>query len=735
MSPCLDIRAQATKLLAQMTLEEKAGQLRQYFCFGATALDNERLRHDAERMEAAVATGEVGAMLFLANAKDTNAWQRRHLEASRLKIPLLFGFDVVHGLRTIFPVPLALAASWDLSLVEECQAVAAREARAVGIHWTFAPMVDIARDSRWGRIVESAGEDPFLGSAMAVAHVRGFQGSGLGGSESVIAGPKHFAGYGAALGGRDYDEVNLSDYELHNLYLPPFKAAIDAGCGNIMTAYMPLNGVPATANRWLLTEVLRDDWGFEGFVVSDANAGVNLTVHGLSSDAQDAAVRSLSAGLDLEMVTGAAAYDQLPAAVRAGLISEADLDRSTLRVLEAKLRIGLFEHPLVDEQAAEAVLADPVHREVAQRSATRSVVLLKNENGLLPLANAGRIAVLGPLADSARDHLGPWVFEHDLDETVTVLAGLTTGAPVGVAIDYAAGVRMPSRRHRWPFGHIHERDDADGRASFDDAVELEKAIALVKTADVAILVLGERYDMTGEIASRCTLDLPGDQLALLQAAVATGTPCVLLLMSGRPLDLRWAEANASAILQIWHPGTKGGDAIADLLFGRHVPGGKLPITWPRSVGQVPLPYSHARSHDPRGQSRRYWEDDSVPLYPFGFGLSYTTFSYTNLQVGVRNQRASAQVTVTNTGPRAGAEVAQLYVGQRYGISARPTRELKGFQRLDLLPGEQRRISFELGADELRHWSAAERTWVLDDAVWDVWVGGDSLATLHADFRL
>ena len=594
-------RAQA--LLDQMTTAEKAGQVTQYFRFGEAALRNERYAREAAKMRAALATGEVGALLFVSTAAETNALQRAHLEASRLKIPLLFGFDVIHGLRTVFPVPIGMAASWDPDLVRTCQAVAAREARAVGIHWTFAPMVDVARDPRWGRMVEGAGEDPHLGSIMAAAQVRGFQDTDLA-QGGVIAGPKHFAGYGAALGGRDYDEVNLSEYELRNVYLPPFRAALDAGAGNLMTAYMALNGVPATGNRRLLTTILREEWGFDGFVVSDANAVANLVTHGFSADAP-AAAAALGAGLDLEMTVGSAAFRHLPEAIERGLVDPAALDRAVLRVLQAKERLGLFEQPFVDEGETARVLADPAHRTLASRAAARSAVLLRNEEALLPimLKDVGRMALLGPLADSARDTLGPWIFDYDLSETVTLRQGLASGAPKGVIVDYAPGVPLPERKLPWPFGMLHDDDASD--APFDEQAELTRAVALAAAADVAVVVVGERFDMSGEIASRASLELPGRQLELLQTVHATGTPVVVVVMSGRPLDLRWADEHVGAILQIWHGGTRAGDALADLLFGRESPAGRLPFTWPRHVGQVPLIYGHARSHQPEGQADRY----------------------------------------------------------------------------------------------------------------------------------
>src|SRR6187200_980064 len=449
----LDVAERVDALIADMTVAEKAGQLTQYFYFNlAPSAEIEATLHtdfsqQPKMVEAALREGKVGSLLFVTDPAETNRLQRLAIEGNRQGIPVLFGFDVIHGLRTILPVPIAMAASWDPETIAQGQSVAAREARAVGIHWAFAPMVDIARDPRWGRMIEGAGEDPFLGAAVAAAQVRGFQGDAVGAPERIIAGPKHFAGYGAALGGRDYDEVNLSDSELWNVYLPPFAAAVAAGAGNVMTAYMPLNGIPATGNRWLFTDVLRGASGFEGFVVSDANAVRNLVTHGFAADLTDAGARAVAAGVDLEMAITDSAYGHLPEAVASGAVSEDTIDASVRRVLEAKRRLGLFDAPYVDEDRARKVLADPAHREIARIAAQRSAVLLRNEGGLLPLdaASLESIAVIGPLADSKRDTIGPWVFDFDLDETVTVLDGI--GRKIGdkVRVEYAPGVPVVQR--------------------------------------------------------------------------------------------------------------------------------------------------------------------------------------------------------------------------------------------------------------------------------------------------
>lgn len=732
------IRARVDELMAAMTLAEKAGQLTQYFYLGSPEAAVGPARQKPGEVTDALKRGGVGSLLFVTDPAEINRLQRLTIEGSRHGIPALFGFDVIHGLRTILPVPIAVAASWDPETAERGQAVAAREARAVGIHWTFAPMVDIARDSRWGRIIEGAGEDPYLGAAMAAAQVRGFQGEHLGSPERVIAGPKHFAGYGAALGGRDYDEVNLSDSELWNVYFPPFQAALAAGAGNVMTAYMDLNGVPASGNRTLFTEVLRGRWGFEGFVVSDANAVRNLVTHGFAADLTDAAARAVDVGVDLEMAMTDPAYGYLPDAVDSGAVSVEAIDACVRRILEAKFRIGLFEQPYVDEDRARAVLADPVHREVARVAAERSAVLLRNDGNLLPLdpARVGSVAVIGPLADSKRDTLGPWVFDFDPDETVTVLAGLRSRLDASTEVRYAPGIRparrlFPSMFDTFPGNTPPDPDD------FDDDAELQRAVDLARSSDLAVVVLGEWQHMIGEGASRSSLELPGRQLELLQAVVVTGTPVVLLVMNGRPLDLRWAAEHVPAILDIWYPGSQAGAAVANLLLGDVSPGGKLPFTWPRTVGQVPMIYAHTTSHEPQNQRTRYWDEEGAPLFAFGFGLSYARFGYSDLVLDRHSlpvgESLTASVTVTNTADRDGDEVVQLYLHQRSGSASRPVRELKGFRRIHLAAGASHSVEFTIGPAELRYWSASVQDFVLEASTFDLWLGGDSNADLATTF--
>jgi beta-glucosidase len=738
------IQSKVDELIVQMTPAEKAAQLTQYFYFRLPATAPPAVEFDSNSqpmmVETALRGGGVGSLLFVTDPAEINRLQRLAIEGNRLGIPVLFGFDVVHGLRTILPVPIALAASWDPETIERGQAMAAREARSVGIHWTFAPMVDIARDPRWGRIIEGAGEDPYLGAAVAVAQVRGFQGGDLGAAEHVIAGPKHFAGYGAALGGRDYDEVNLSDSDLWNVYFPPFKACVEAGAGNVMTAYMDLNGIPAAGNRWLFTEVLRDTWGFEGFVVTDANAARSLVTHGFARNLTDAAARAVNAGVDMEMAISDPAFTHLPEALASGAADAQAVDASVRRILEAKVRMGLFDAPFVDEDRARQVLDDPAHRDVARIAAERSAVLLRNDGALLPIdaGSVSSIAVIGPLADSKRDTIGPWVFDFDLDETVTVLEGIRAKVGDGVRVDHARGVSVTQRVFASMFDMFGGNRPADPKG-FDEAAEFQRAVDLARDADVAIVVAGEWQNMIGEAASRSSLELPGRQLELLQAVVRTGTPVVLLVMNGRPLDLRWPAEHVPAILDIWYPGTQGGTAVANLLFGDVSPGGKLPFTWPRTVGQVPMVYAHTRSHAPENQARRYWDEDGTPLFPFGHGLSYGRFDYANLtvdQVAIpASGTATVSVKVTNTADRPADEVVQLYLHQRHGSASRPVRELKGFQRVTLAAGESRTLDFPIGPDERQYWNAAAKGWVTDSSTFDVWVGGDSTAELSATFEI
>jgi beta-glucosidase len=663
------------------------------------------------------------------------------VDKTRLHIPLIFGFDVIHGFRTIFPVPIAMAASWDPETVSKAQSVAAKEARAVGIAWAFAPMLDIARDPRWGRIVEGAGEDPYLGSAIAAAQVRGFQGDYIGAPDHILACMKHFAGYGAAEGGRDYDASYIAESQLYNVYLPPFHAAVKAGVGSAMSAYMDLNDVPATGNRWLLHDVLRDQWNFGGFVVSDANAVKSLEKHHFAKDLSDAAVRAFNAGVDMEMAIDFTAYSRhLAAAVQNGQITVQQIEAADRPILEMKVRLGLFEHPYVDEARSKRVLTDPEHRTAARMVAERAAVLLRNEGDLLPLKKAAytNIAVVGPLADSQLDTLGSWAFQQDLQETVTVLGGLRNRLGEQAKLTYAPGVQI-YRKFPSFFDDIFKLKPVVPWTVGQAKAEMSKAVSLASTSDLTILVLGEAQNMSGEAASRESLDLPGREEQLLEAVAATHKPIVLVLLNGRPLNIQWAAQHIPAILEAWYPGTQGGNAVANLLFGDAVPGGKLPVTWPRDVGQIPINYAHNTTQAPENQGKRYWDEESTPLYPFGYGLSYSTFSFSDLKISQTQIKPGESIEVSfdveNTGASQADEVAQLYVHQRYGSTSRPVRELKGFERITLAPHAKKTLHMSLGTQELSYWSTAKKDWVEEPASFDIWVGGNSEAALHTSFEI
>jgi beta-glucosidase len=737
------VRAKAEDLLRRMTLHEKAAQLSQ---LPGLALPEFRENSD-QPMEQVLKQFGAGSILWISDPKEINRLQHIAVDETRLHIPVLFGLDVIHGYHTIFPAPIALASSWDTKLVEDVEAVAAREARAAGIEWTFAPMVDIARDARWGRMVEGAGEDPYLGAAMARAQVLGFQGKSLGDPNHVLACVKHFAGYGAADGGRDYDSSYIPEEEMWNVYLPPFKAAIDAGVGSVMSAYMDLNDVPATGNRWLLHDVLRQSWNFQGFVVSDALAVRNLVTHGYARDPEDAAYNAFTAGLDMDMASGTY-LKYLPIEVQKKRITTAQIDAAVLPILETKIRMGLFEHPYIDESHLEEVLNSPEHQQLARRAVQHSVVLLRNESTLLPLDKAGKtlhsIAVIGPLAEARGDLLSMWGALTKPGPTISILDGIKEKVGPAIKVSFAHGPNL-RRNIQSPFENDPallkamqeqpEQTPEQARQAIDDAV------ALARESDIAILVLGEIDLMSGEMASRSSLKLSNGQEELLEAVSAVGKPVVLVLVNGRPLDISWAAEHIPAILEAWYPGSQGGSGIADILFGDANPSGHLPVSWPRSSGGVPLYYNHNPTQMPETSpdfKSRYWDISSTPLFPFGYGLSYTTFSFDHLTV-TPTAKVDGQIEVTadvtNTGVRAGDAIVQLYIHQRAGSASRPVRQLKGFERISLDAGAKRTIHFTLGKGELQFWSPAEKKWVVEPEQFDVWIGGDSTAALHGEFRL
>ncbi len=736
------VHDKAVTLLQQMTLDEKIAQLSQLPGLAAPEF-KENIK---EPMEEVLKQKGAGSILWISDPKEINRLQHVAVEQTRLHIPVLFGLDVIHGYHTIFPAPIAMASSWDTNMVEEAQSVAAQEARAAGIQWTFAPMVDIARDARWGRMVEGAGEDPYLGAAIARAQVLGFQGRQLGAPDRVLACVKHFAGYGAADGGRDYDSSYIPEEEMWNVYLPPFKAALDAGAGSVMSAYMDLNDVPASGNKWLLHDVLRDAWNFQGFVVSDAFAVRSLRTHGYARDLQDAAHKAFTAGLNMDMASGTY-LKYLPIEVQQGHIAVQQIDAAVLPILETKIRMGLFEHPFVDESRMEATLNDPAHRELARKAVQRSLVLLRNEGSLLPLDKSGKtihsIAVIGSLADDPNDQLSMWGALVKPGPTVSILQGIKDKVGSAVSVVYAHGPNLhrdiASPFENLPLASLMKEQPVQSAEQVQQSID--KAVALARQSDVAVMVLGEIDLMSAEYASRSSLKLSDGQEELLEAVSAAGQPVVLVLVNGRPLDITWASDHIPAIVEAWYPGSQGGNGIADVLFGDANPSGHLPVSWPRSSGQEPLYYNHNLTQNPEtapGFKSRYWDVHSTPLYPFGYGLNYTTFSFDNLKV-VPSARVGSTVEVsadvTNRGSRAGDAVVQLYIHQRAGSASRPIRQLKGFEKVTLEPGAKRAVHFTLGKDELQFWSPAVKTWAVEPEQFDVWVGGDSAANLHGEFQL
>ena len=725
----------AEALLKQMTVDEKVGQLNQSSGIVMPMLGS-------DKPDDLVKQGRVGSILWLIDVKEINRLQHIAVEKTRLHIPVLFAFDVIHGYRTVFPVPLAMASSWDPSVEEQAQRLAGQDARAAGIDWTFTPMVDIARDARWGRIVEGAGEDPYLGAAMARAQVKGFQGETVG-PDSVLVCVKHFAGYGAAEGGRDYDSSYVPEELMENVYLVPFHAAEEAGAGSFMSAYMDLNDVPASGNKWLLTDVLRKDWGFKGFVVSDAFAVGSLVTHGYARDAEDAAYKATTAGLNMDMASQTYTHN-LAKLVTDGKVNEPQLDALVLPILETKYQLGLFEHPYVDESKVDATLSRPEGLALERKLAGRSMVLLKNDNKTLPLAkNVKKVAVIGPLADSTHDIEGGWTVEGlfgpgGKSHPVTVLAGIKNKLGANADVTLVAGPE-PSRVYPGLLDQMAGRKPVPPPTAEEAADWIAKAKAAALDADVVVAVMGEAASMSSEAASRATLDLPGIQEQMLEAVAATGKPVVLVLENGRPLDIRWAAEHVPAILEAWYPGTEGGNAVADVLFGDVNPGGKLPVSWPRSAGQEPLYYNHNLTHEPEDRptfTSRYWDLNSKPLYPFGYGLSYATFKFDHLRLSKKSVKAGettqVEVEVTNTGAVAGDAVAQVYIHQRAGSASRPVRQLKGFRRVTLGPGETQTLKFPLGKDELQFWSPQTKAWGVEPGTFDVWAGEDSTAGLHAD---
>lgn len=710
------IDQQVDSLLQLMTLEEKVGQLTLYTSDWDVTGPTMRSGYKDD-----IKAGKVGAIFNAFTAKYTHDLQKIAVEQTRLHIPLLFGYDVIHGHRTIFPVPLGLASSWDLKAIEQSARIAASEASAEGLHWAYGPMVDIARDPRWGRVVEGNGEDTWLGCEIAAAMVKGYQGNKIGDLNSVMASVKHFAAYGAAQAGRDYHTVDISDRVLREVYLPPYKAAVDAGAATVMSSFNELDGIPATANKYLLTDVLRKEWGFNGFVVSDYTSVMELIPHGIAADTASAAEMALEAGLDMDMQAGFY-QSALPELVRAGKIKEEALNASVKRILHKKFELGLFADPYrySDEAREKETVMKAEFLEAARDIGRKSIVLLKNEQQLLPLSKSTRkIAVIGPLADARREMIGSWSAAGDWKKAITLLEGIKASVSPGTQVLYAQGCNI--------------NDDHTG--------DIAQALRTASQADVVVLAVGESAQMTGEAASRSSLDLPGVQQKLVEEVQKTGKPVIVVLMNGRPLTVTWIDQHVPAILETWFLGTQAGNAIADVLFGDYNPSAKLTMTFPQSVGQVPIFYNMKNTGRPRDPNNKYTSKyldiSNEPLYPFGYGLSYTTFDYGNVTVGKEGANPkdlTVMCRVTNRGKKPGTEVVQLYVRDLVGSVTRPVKELKGFQKILLGPGESKDIVFSLHTDDLSFYRK-DMSFGPEAGKFKVFVGGNSRDVKAGDFEL
>ncbi len=716
------IEQRIADLLSKMTLEEKTGQMNQ-LNFSPNNAD----------LKQKIKQGQAGSILNVVGANDVNTLQRIALEESRLGIPLIIGRDVIHGFKTIFPIPLGQAASFEPEIAESGARIAATEARESGVNWTFAPMLDISRDARWGRIAESLGEDPYLAASLGAAMVKGFQGDALSGSYSIAACLKHFFGYGAAEGGRDYNSTNIPEHLLRNVYLVPFQKSVEAGAATVMTSFNDNDGIPASANDFMLKQVLRKEWGFKGFVVSDWASVEEMVVHGFAADKKDAARLSANAGLDMEMATGL--YLQyLPELVKEGKVPVSVIDDAVKNILRIKFSMGLFEHPYA-VSAVPSTIYSKEHLQAARHAAVRSAVLLKNEKQVLPLNNKTKIAVIGPMANAQRDQLGTWVFDGEKEHTVTPLKALQT------EYNYIQYVYEPGLRY--------SRDK--------DTSAFGSAVNAVKQADAAVVFLGEEAILSGEAHSLSDLNLIGRQSQLLAALKRAGKPVVLVIMAGRPLTILRDLPYADAVLYSFHPGTMGGSAIMDLLFGKASPSGKLPVTFVKEVGQIPMYYNHNNTGRPApaevttidqlpleakqsslGYTSFYLDSGKDPLFPFGYGLSYTSFQYSDLKLSApaikKGEKLTIQVTLKNTGRYDGAEVVQLYIQDKVGSIVRPVKELKRFQKVELKTGESRVLKFELTCNDLAFYGK-ELKKKCEEGYFNIWVGGSSVTGLQASFTL
>lgn len=731
-----------SKLMSKMTIEEKIGQLNLPVT-GEIVTGQGGSNAGADRIR----NGEVGGLFNLKGVERIREVQRLAVEESRLGIPLLFGMDVIHGYETIFPIPLGLSCSWDMEAVEESAHIAAVEASSDGICWTFSPMVDLTRDARWGRVSEGNGEDPFLSSQIAAAMVRGYQGADkatqLKSNDQIMACVKHFALYGAAEAGRDYNTVDMSKTRMFNEYFPPYKAAVDAGAGSVMVSFNEIDGVPATGNKWLMQNVLRDQWGFGGFVVTDYTGIMEMIAHGIG-DMETVSLRALDAGVDMDMVSEGF-FQHVKAGIESGKISKNALDNACRRILEAKYKLGLFDDPYkyCDTERAATSIYTNEHRAVARKIAAESFVLLKNEGNLLPLKKNGTVAVIGPLAGTRENMPGTWSVAAKHSEAHSLIEGLKETLGDKVNFLYAKGSNLMNdaeyEERSTMFGRSLGRDNRSPQEM------LSEAVRTASRADVIVAALGEASEMSGESSSRSEIGIPDAQQTLLRALLATGKPVVLVLFNGRPLTLQWESENVPAILDVWFGGSEASYAIADVLFGDINPCGKLTMTFPKNVGQIPLYYAHKNTGRPLEKGHwfekfrsNYLDVDNDPLYPFGYGLSYTTFEYSPVTLSSDSMesdgKVTATVTVTNTGSTAGKEVVQMYIQDVVGINTRPVRELRGFQKIELAAGESKTVSFDITKDLLEYFDD-QLNHIAEPGEFNVFIGGDSTTENKATFNL
>ncbi len=725
-------------LMKKMTIDEKIGQLN--LPGSGDIVTGQASNSDIGKK---IKEGSVGGLFNIKSIAKIRAVQKVAVEETRLKIPLIFGMDVIHGYQTTFPIPLALSCTWDMDAIKQSARIAATEASADGICWTFSPMVDICRDPRWGRIAEGAGEDPYLGSQIAKAMVQGYQDNDLRKNTSIMACVKHFAMYGAAEAGRDYNTTDMSHLTMYNTYLPPYKAAIDAGAGSVMASFNEVDGIPATGNKWLLTDVLRKQWGFKGFVVTDYTGINEMIEHGMG-DLQKVSALAMNAGVDMDMV-GEGFLTTLKKSLKEGKVTMQQIDNACRLILEAKYKLGLFDNPYkyCDEQRAKTEIYTPANLKVARAIATESFVLLKNNNNVLPLKKSGTIALIGPLADTKSNMPGTWSVATDLDKSISVRQGLENAVGSQAKILYAKGSNLDAdsvlEANETMFSRSLNRDNRS-------AEELKKeALDIAAQADVIVAAVGESSEMSGESSSRSDIRIPKTQRELIKALVKTGKPVVLVLFAGRPLALKWENENVPAILNVWFGGSQAGNAIADVLFGDINPSGKLTTTFPQNIGQVPLYYSHKNTGRPLPEGKwfqkfrsNYLDVSNDPLYPFGFGLSYTHFEYSNLKLSSNTLSSNGKITVTatlkNTGDKDGTEVAQLYTRQMVGSITRPVKELKGFERVFLKAGESKIISFSIQPEDLKFYNS-QLKFVAEPGAFKVFVGGNSRDVLEAGFTL